>query len=298
MDNNCKMKNIKECKEYINHYDSLLIVAGAGLGIDSGLPDYRGPQGLWNTWHPARHLNMTYENLSTHELFLENPALAWGFHTFLTKIYYELDPHQGYFDLLNICKHKFNDNYFVLTSNVDSQFLKSGFDENKLYEVHGTKRLWQCTNKNCNKMHYPWLMNIDDLPRVDDKTLTAMKPFPKCKYCDSMARPNVSFFGDYFFNEKICKKQSLKLFDWLEKNKGRKLLIMELGCGVSKHSVRFMLKDNQYSMMSNEWKLPKSFLANHNTKLIRINPDDEDDCEGVIKINFGAKKALRLLSSK
>lgn len=66
-------------KQYINDYDALLIVAGAGLGIDSGLPDYRGPYGLWNMWHPTKSLNMTYEKLSTHELFLENPALAWVF---------------------------------------------------------------------------------------------------------------------------------------------------------------------------------------------------------------------------
>ena len=49
-------------------------------------------------------------------------------------------------------------------------------------------------------------------------------------------------------------------------------------------------------MLSNEWKLPKSFLSENNTKLIRINPDNEVDCEGIIKINFGAKKALKMLS--
>lgn len=292
------MNNIKASKEYIDNFDALLIVAGAGLGIDSGLPDYRGPQGLWNTWHPAKDLNMTYEKLSTHELFLENPSLSWGFQTYLTKLYNELNPHQGYFDLLNICKNKFNNNYFVITSNVDSQFLKSGFDEKKLYEVHGTKRLWQCTDKKCNKTHYPWPMNIDDLPKIDDETLTALRPFPKCKYCSSIARPNVSFFGDYYFNEKNCKKQSLNLFNWLENNKKKKLLIIEIGCGVSKHSIRFTLKNNQYTMLSNEWKLPKSFLTENNTKLIRINPDDEDYEEGIVKINFGAKKALHMLNLK
>ena len=291
------MENIKLSKQYINDYDALLIVAGAGLGIDSGLPDYRGPQGLWNTWHPARSLNMTYEKLSTHELFLENPSLAWGFQTYLTKLYHDLKPHQGYYDLLNICKNKFNNNYFVITSNVDSQFIKSGFNEKQLYEVHGTKRLWQCTNKNCNKMHYPWLMDINDLPTIDKQNLIALKPFPKCKYCNNISRPNVSFFGDYYFNEKMCKKQSLNLFEWLEKNKNKKLLIIELGCGVSPHSIRFTLKNNQYTMLSNEWKLPKSFLSENNTKLIRINPDNEESCEGVVKINFGAKKALKMLNS-
>ena len=80
----------------INSSDALLIVAGAGMGIDSGLPDYRGPQGLWNSWHPARELNMTYESLSTHEQFINNPELAWGFQTYLTKLYNDLAPHDGY----------------------------------------------------------------------------------------------------------------------------------------------------------------------------------------------------------
>ena len=91
--------------------------------------------------YPAKELNMKYEDLSTHETFINNPELAWGFQTYLTKLYYDLDPHQGYYDLLNIAKNKFNDNYFVITSNVDSQFLKSGFNPEQLYEVHGSKRM-------------------------------------------------------------------------------------------------------------------------------------------------------------
>ena len=43
---------ILNASKSINDSEALLIVAGAGMGIDSGLPDYRGPNGLWNTWHP------------------------------------------------------------------------------------------------------------------------------------------------------------------------------------------------------------------------------------------------------
>ena len=87
----------------------------------------------------------------------------------------------------------------MITSNVDSQFLKAGFDDQKLYEVHGAKRLWQCVEPACNKNHFPWDMNIEDLPKIDTETLYATPPFPKCKHCQKMARPNVSFFGDLFF---------------------------------------------------------------------------------------------------
>ncbi len=281
----------------IKNSEALLIVTGAGMGIDSGLPDYRGPNGLWNTWHPAKELNMTYEKLSTHENFLENPELAWGFQTYLTRLYHELDPHQGYYDLLKIATKNFNNNYFIITSNVDSQFLKSGFDPLKLYEVHGTKRLWQCIDKNCNKLNCPWLFNIDQLPKIDSKTLLALKPLPKCKYCGKLARPNVSFFGDFIFNESITKVQSERLFNWIQANKNKKLVIMEMGCGISVHSIRFKLKGEQYTMLSNEWKLPKSFLSKINTNLIRINPDNDEE-QSVIKVKLGAKLGISLIKKK
>ena len=296
--NNKRLKEaINNASKSINDADALLIVAGAGMGIDSGLPDYRGPNGLWNTWHPARKLNMRYEQLSTHELFLNEPNLAWGFQSYLTKMYHNLEPHDGYKLLLNLAKNKFKDNYFVITSNVDSQFLKSGFSSDKLYEVHGTKRLWQCIDKGCNKNHFPWLMEIDKIPQIDEKSLYALDPLPKCIHCNKMARPNVSFFGDLVFNEKLTKVQSSKLYDWLESITNKKLVIMEFGCGISEHSIRFELKNKQYTMMSNEWKLPKHFLSDINTKLIRINPDNEES-DGVVKISLGGMKAMKILNTK
>ena len=99
-------KSLKEAvsksHQTIQDSTALLIVAGAGMGIDSGLPDYRVPNGLWNTWHPARELQMRYEDLSTHQLFESNPSLAWGFQSYLTRLYHELEPHQGYHLLLKM----------------------------------------------------------------------------------------------------------------------------------------------------------------------------------------------------
>ena len=82
--------------------------------------------------------------------------------------------------------------------------------------------------------------------------------------------------------------------NWINKNKNKKLLIIEMGCGVSVHSIRFSLKKSQYTMLSNEWKLPKTFMNEKNTKMIRINPDETEE-EGVLKIPFGAKKGINLI---
>ena len=94
--------------------------------------------------------------------------------------------------------------------------------------------------------------------------------------------------------KKKTKIQSGYLINWINKNKDKKLLIIEMGCGVSTHSIRFTIKNKQYTMLSNEWKLPKHFLSENKTKLIRVNPDSEKE-EGVININLGAKKAMKML---
>ena len=76
MNNKILRERIKISKSYIQDAECLLIVAGAGMGIDSGLSDYRGPNGLWNTCHPSKQYNMTYEKLLTHEMFETNIELA------------------------------------------------------------------------------------------------------------------------------------------------------------------------------------------------------------------------------
>jgi len=147
----------------------------------------------------------------------------------------------------------------------------------------------------CNKRNHPWEFNINELPATDDTTLLASKPFPKCKHCGDMARPNVSFFEDYNFNEMITKNQSKRFLDWIEHNKNSKLLIMEMGCGLSVHSIRFKLKNNQYTMLSNEWKLPKSLMTQHQTNMVRINPECYEIDTYCLNIPLGAKQALKML---
>lgn len=279
--------------------DAVLIVAGAGMGIDSGLPDYRGPNGLWNTWHPAAQLRMTYEDLSTHEQFVQNPALAWGFQTYLTRMYHDLDPHSGYHQLRELVESGKQGQYFVVTSNVDSQFLKAGFDPDKLYEVHGTKRVWQCMSKKCNKRCAPWPMDVTQLPELDPETLLAIPPFPKCMHCGAMARPNVSFFDDDVFSETITKRQGARFQKWLESVVGTRVVLLEFGCGLSQHSIRFEHVDGRYAMQSKEYKLPPSFRAGENTHLIRINPDDGEDMgPHVVNLPLGAQEAMRVLASR
>ena len=59
--------------------EALVIAAGAGMGVDSGLPDFRGPQGFWRAYPPYQKLGLSFEDLANPRWFSDDPELAWGF---------------------------------------------------------------------------------------------------------------------------------------------------------------------------------------------------------------------------
>ena len=65
--------------EIIANAKGLLITADAGMGVDSGLPDFRGPEGFWRAYPAYRRLGLVFANLASPRHFRHDPALAWGF---------------------------------------------------------------------------------------------------------------------------------------------------------------------------------------------------------------------------
>jgi len=64
----------------IGSAEAMVITAGAGMGVDSGLPDFRGPEGFWRDYPPFAKLGLSFEQLATPGWFERDPALAWGFY--------------------------------------------------------------------------------------------------------------------------------------------------------------------------------------------------------------------------
>src|SRR5688500_5983939 len=76
--------------------------------------------------------------MSHSDWFRTDPCAAWGFYGHRCQLYATAEPHQGFTVLRSIARNKHG--YFVFTSNIDSHFQKSGFDDSRLYEAHGTLR--------------------------------------------------------------------------------------------------------------------------------------------------------------
>ena len=278
-------KEVIKAKALLQEADALLIVTGAGMSVDSGIPTYRGNNGIWTKSIKIGDELYAYDDISSLKMRKTRPELAWGFKAYFYRMMNELDPHQGYYELLEKIKDKFN--YFITTSNIDGYFKRAGFDTNRIYEVHGSVNYLQCMDKNCNIMN--GVSEAINLPTFNEETFIA-DWLPKCPNCNKMSRPNVSMFGDVEFYGKPYEHQRKRLDNWLANiNKSnKKLLILEIGCGINPHSLRM----SNGRMMSGEWKMPK---FDNNIGTIRLNPNDEQDDKDTIHIPLGAKAGIHNL---
>src|SRR5437763_363029 len=107
------------------------------MGVDSGLPDFRGAEGFWHAYPPYRELGLAFEAIANPLWFAVDPSLAWGFYGHRLALYRRTQPHPGFALLLAAAKRAPGGG-FVLTSNVDGQFQAAGFADDRIYEVHGS----------------------------------------------------------------------------------------------------------------------------------------------------------------
>ena len=231
MDNKTKLIDFAE---HLKQADGLLITAGAGMGVDSGLPDFRGDQGFWKAYPPLKHLGKSFVDMATPELFHTNPKLAWGFYGLRLNAYRAVKPHQGFdllkqwSDTLSNLKH----GSFLFTSNVDGEFQKVGFEDDNVFECHGSIHWLQCV-ENCTQD----IWSADDFkPVVDEEYCQLTNEFPTCPHCGGMARPNILMFSDWHWQSQMQDEKERKLIAWLKQVNN--LAIIELGAGTAVPSVR------------------------------------------------------------
>lgn len=259
--------------------DALLIAAGAGMGVDSGLPDFRGNDGFWKAYPPFRKLGLSFSDLASPEWFRHDPELAWGFYGHRLDLYRRTEPHAG-FGILRRWAERMPAGYFVFTSNVDGHFGKAGFADERVKECHGSIHHLQDVGKPNGDIWPAGDLEI----RVDEETMRAAGPLPAGSDGKRLARPNILMFGDWEWNERRTEKQSHRFQQWLaELRRPARLVIVELGAGTAVPTVR-MLSERLVRMA--------------NAKLVRINPREPDVPEGQVGLAGGSLAVLRELDDR
>ena len=171
------MDEIQRAADLISQADAILVTAGAGMSVDSGLPDFRGDEGFWKAYPPYKALDVGFTQMSSPAWFREDPAFAWGFYGHRRNLYRTTEPHDGYRILREL-----SDDIYVVTSNVDAAFLKAGFDPDRVVETHGTIEWNQCM-KICGAGVF--LAGKQDVT-VDPVSMRATGDLPTCPACGGL----------------------------------------------------------------------------------------------------------------
>jgi NAD-dependent SIR2 family protein deacetylase len=256
----------QQAAEAVRTADALLIGAGAGMGVDSGLPDFRGDAGFWKAYPPFR--GRKFAEMSNPRWFRDDPQLAWGFFGHRMNLYRSAVPHRG-FEILRRWGERMPHGCFVFTSNVDGQFQKAGFPAERVLECHGSIHFLQCTDQ-CGRAI--WSSEGTQV-EVDAETIRATSELPSCPGCRALCRPNILMFGDWEWDPARLKVQRDNYADWLQRVEDGRVVAVELGAGLAIPTVREECEERAQT-------------------LIRINPREADTPAGGISLPLGALEAL------
>ena len=153
-------------KNKVGNFKKIVLVTGAGISQESGIPTFRGKDGLWRNYDAMK--------LATIDAFYENPKLVWEWYNERRKNIFQALPNPGHKAITELEKYA---KVMVLTQNIDGLHQRAG--SSKVVELHGSIVKIKCTVCEYNK-EIP--EEITDLP-------------PHCK-CGNILRPDVVWFGE------------------------------------------------------------------------------------------------------
>lgn len=270
-------EKIIQAAQWIREAEALVISAGAGMGVDSGLPDFRGNEGFWNAYPPFRALGLSFAELASPSWFYNDPALAWGFYGHRLNLYRATAPHAG-FGILKTWMAQCPWGGAVFTSNVDGQFQRAGFPVDDVCEAHGSIHHLQEVERADGEI---WSAD-EAVVKVDFATMRALPPFPTHPSSGAAARPNILMFGDAGWNDRRSEEQSRRLTQRLRDFRGRRILVIELGAGTAIPTVR---------------GFSEHLASQSGARLIRINLRESNGPPGTLALSLGALNALNLIAA-
>jgi NAD-dependent SIR2 family protein deacetylase len=209
---------LQEATEIIRQADTVFILAGAGLSAEVGIPTYwtseeavYGGDKTEHGYTPLQHADAS--------LWMQDTVSQIEYYAAKQEQFAAIDFSASiYGTLLEKVQDK---NYFCVTSNVDSGFYRAGFDEKRLFEVHGSHRACQCIMDATHGI----------FPTVAGGTRT-------CLVCAMPTRPNVLFFNDHDFNPEVLYGQQARYNHFLDTSEKGRVAILELGVGDTVPRVR------------------------------------------------------------
>jgi NAD-dependent deacetylase len=164
------MDDYRKIADIIKEKGYVVAFTGAGISVDSGIPAFRGGQGLWEKYDPMEYAHI--------RAFTSNPEKVWVMLRDMSKVILDSKPSPAHMALGELERKGFLK--AVITQNVDGLHQAAG--NSNVIEYHGSHRWFICLG--CSK-RFPLTHAIVDL-----------HPYPICEKCNKALKPDVVFFGE------------------------------------------------------------------------------------------------------
>ena len=167
--------SIRDIQNRLGTANSVAILTGAGISADSGVPTFRGKEGLWKNFRP--------EELASPQAFEQNPKLVWEWYNWRRELLSTKRPNAGHEALVEL--ERSVKNFWLITQNVDGLHSKAGSE--KLSEIHGN--IWKVRCTQCGQ-----------ITRNQDVPISIL---PYCMECQGLLRPHIVWFGESLAQEDL-----------------------------------------------------------------------------------------------
>lgn len=185
-------ENILKLKKLVSESSNIVFFGGAGVSTESGIPDFRSEQGIYNT---VKNFGYPPEQILSHSFFMKNPEKFYDFYR-STMIYENAKPNLAHLGLAKLEKQ--GKLKAIVTQNIDGLHQLAG--SKTVYELHGSIHRNYCMK--CGKF-YPL------------STITESKGVPQCKECGGIIKPDVVLYEEGLDEEiinnsiKVIKKADM-----------------------------------------------------------------------------------------
>ena len=205
--------------------DAVLVGAGAGMSAASGF-SYDGRRFM-------EHFGDFHEKYGIRDMYtggfypFGSPEEYWAWWSRMIMLNrYEAETGKPYSDLLSLLSGK---DYFVLTTNVDHQFQKAGFDKSRLFYTQGDYGLWQCSVP-CHGCTYDNEAAVRRMAAEEKDMRIPSHLVPRCPVCGKPMEMNLRT-DDRFVQDDGWYAASSRYDDFIRRRRGCRILLLELGVG-------------------------------------------------------------------
>ncbi|TKS57905.1 MAG: NAD-dependent deacylase [Nitrospira sp.] len=164
-------------KEKLAEARAVTVLTGAGISADSGVPTFRGVDGLWR--------NYRAEDLATPEAFERDPRLVWEWYNWRRELLAAKQPNSAHEAVAELERRY--EQFWLITQNVDGLHRAAG--SRKLSEIHGSIWMVRCTA--CGS--------------IEDNRDVPIAILPTCRDCNGLLRPHIVWFGESLFPEDLTQ---------------------------------------------------------------------------------------------